>query len=112
MSSQRRASGPTGVGVLGPSLSDEVKEHLQVIAQAKAVPQSDVGAFVAALGDSASLYWASKSLQDEALPATVRDELKAVHQACMRMVDRLNKLGGTSRHLLYTEGGSGTHKHF
>jgi hypothetical protein len=61
---------------------------------------------------AASGYWAVKSLQDRALPATVRDEIKAAQDACRRLIDRINKLGGAARYILYSEGGPDTQKRF
>jgi hypothetical protein len=96
--------GPTGVGHPGPSLPDDVKEHLRTIAASKAAPSADLDGFVELVDTAASQFWATRSLQEQALPATVRRELKAAHHASRRLIDRLNDLGGTSRHFLYSEG--------
>ena len=95
--------GPTGVGRLGPRLPDDVKEHLRTIAASKVGEAADLDGFTDLVDTAASQYWAARSLQDQALPATVRRELKAAHEASRRLIDRLNDLGGTSRHLLYSE---------
>lgn len=78
----------------------------------KADRTADIDGFIDIVDMAASNYWPTKSLQDRALPATVRDEIKAADQACRRLIDRVNKLGGTSRYLLYSEGGSGNHERF
>jgi hypothetical protein len=59
--------------------------------------------FVDLVDMAASQYWGMRPLQDQALPARVRRELKAAHEASHRLIDRVNDLGGTSRHLLYAE---------
>ena len=104
--------GPTGVGTAGPGLADAAKEHLRTIAESKAASTSDLDAFIKLVDTAASQYWPAKSIQDEALPATVRREIKAAHDASRRLIERVNDLGGTSRHLLYAEGGPGTHERF
>ncbi len=104
--------GPTGVWTAGPGLADEVKEHLRTIAESKAAPTADLDAFVKLVDMAASQFWPSKSIQDQALPATVRSEIILAHDASLRLNKRVNKLGGTSRYLLYAEGGPGTHERF
>jgi len=104
--------GPTGVGTAGPGLADEVKEHLRTIAESKAAPTSDLDAFIKLVDTATSQYWPTKSIQDEALSATVRREIKVAHDASRRLIERVNNLGGTSRHLLYSEGGAGTFERF
>ena len=99
--------GPTGVGTAGPGLADDVKEHLRTIAESKGAPTADLDAFVKLVDMATSQYGPAKSIQDEALPATVRGEIKVAHDASLRLIERVNKLGGTSRYLLYTEGGAG-----
>jgi hypothetical protein len=93
-------------------LADEVKEHLRTIAKSKAAPTSDLDAFVKLVDTATSQYWPAKAMQDQALPATVRREIKAAHDASRRLIKRVNDLGGTSRHLLYAEGGPGTFQRF
>lgn len=104
--------GPTGVGTAGPGLADEVKEHLRTIAESKAAPTADLDAFVKLVDMAASQFRPSKSIQDQALPATVRSEIILAHDASLRLNKRVNNLGGTSRYLLYAEGGPGTHERF
>ncbi len=104
--------GPTGVGTAGPGLADDVKEHLRTIAASKAAPTADLDAFVKLVDMAASQYWPTKSFQDQALPKTVRREIKAAHDASRRLIERVNDLGGTSRHLLYAEGDPGTFERF
>ncbi len=104
--------GPTGVGTAGPGLTDEVKEHLRTIAASKAAPTADPDAFVKLVDMATSQYWPTKSVQDQALPATVREEIKVAHDASLRLIERVNDLGGTSRHLLYAEGDPGTFQRF
>lgn len=96
--------GPTGVGHPGPRLPDDVKEHLRTIAASKVARSADLDGFVKLVDTAASQYWATRSLQDQALPARVRGELKAAHDASRRLIARVNELGGTSRHFLHSEG--------
>ena len=104
--------GPTGVGTAGPGLADGVKEHLRTIAESKAAPTADLDAFVKLVDMATSQFWPTKSMQDQALSATVRSEIKLAHDASLRLIKRVNELGGTSRHLLYSEGGAGTFERF
>ncbi len=104
--------GPTGVGTAGPGLADDVKKHLRTIAESKAEPTADLDAFIKLVDTATSQYWPAKSMQDEALPATVRREIKAAHDANRRLIKRVNKLGGTTRHLLYSESDPGTFQRF
>lgn len=104
--------GPTGVATSGPGLTDDVKEQLRTIAAPKAPSTAGLDEFIRLVDMVASQYRASKALQDQALPATVREELKAAHEAFLRLAKGVNKLGGTSRHLLYTEGGPGNFERF
>ena len=104
--------GPTGVGTAGPGLADGVKEHLRTIAESKAAPTADLDAFVKLVDMAASQFWPSKSIQDQALPATVRSEIILAHDASLLLNKRVNDLGGTSRHLLYSEGDPGTFQRF
>jgi hypothetical protein len=99
-----RRIGPTGVGTAGPGLADDVKEQLRNIAKSKAAPTADLDAFVKLVDMAASQYWPTKSFQDQALPKTVRREIKAAHDASRRLNKRVSDLGGTSRHLLYADG--------
>jgi hypothetical protein len=93
-------------------LADDVKAHLRTIAESKAAPTSDLDAFIKLVDTATSQYWPAKSIHDEALPATVRREIKAAHDASRRLIERVNDLGGTSRHLLYAEGDPGTFQRF
>jgi hypothetical protein len=107
-----RRIGPTVVGTAGPGLADDVKEQLRNIAKSKAAPTANLDAFIKLVDTAASQYWTAKSLQDQALPKTVRREIKAAHDASRRLIERVNDLGGASRHLLYAEGSPGTHERF
>jgi hypothetical protein len=98
-----RHPGPTGVGTPGPGLAEDVKEHLRNIAKSEAAQTADFDGFIKMVDMAASNYWATKSLQDQALPATVRDEIKAAHDASQRLINCVNDLGGKSRQLLYAE---------
>lgn len=80
-----------------------MKEHLQTIAASKAPPAADLDGFTNLVDMAASQYRGMQLLQDQASPARVRGELKAAHEASRRLIDRVNKLGGTSRYLLYSE---------
>jgi hypothetical protein len=93
-------------------LTDEVKEHLRTIAESKAAPTADLDAFIKLVDTATSQFWPAKSMQDQALSATVRSEIKAAHDASRRLIERVNDLGGTSRYLLYAEGDPGTHERF
>ena len=104
--------GPTGVAELGPGLPADVKEQLRTIAAPKAGEAADLDGFTHLVDMAAKQYWAARSLQKEALPATVRAELKAAYKASHRLIDRLNDLGGTSRHLLYSKELTGDHARF
>jgi hypothetical protein len=107
-----RHPGPTGVGKPGPGLAEDVKEHLRNIAKSEAAQTADFDGFIKMVDMAASNYWATKSLQDQALPATVRDEIKAAHDASQRLINCVNDLGGKSRQLLYAEESPGTHERF
>lgn len=100
------------MGSPGPGLPEEVKEHLRTLAESKIGRSADLGGFVKLVDMAASQYWATRSLQDQALPATVREEIRAAHEALLRLTERIKELGGTSRHLLYSEGPPGTRERF
>lgn len=93
--------GPTGVASTGLGLDDETKEHLRLIVTSKLGRPGDLEPFIKQLDDAASIYRASKSVQDENLPKTVKQELKAALDASIRLNDRILRLGGKSRQFLY-----------
>ena len=95
--------GPTEVGRPGPRLPNDVKEHLRTIAASKAGLTADLEGFTNLVDMAASQYRWMRSLQEQALTATVRRELKAADEAGRRLIDRVIKLGGTSRQLRYSE---------
>jgi hypothetical protein len=103
---------PTGVGTAGPGLTDDLKEHIRTIAGSKAPPAADLDAFVKLVDMAVSQYWPSKTMQDQALSATVRGEIKAAHEASLRLNNRVNEPGAASRHLLYTAEDSGIGNQF
>jgi hypothetical protein len=75
------------VGHPGFRLRDDVKEHLRTIAASKIARPAELDGFVKLVDTAASQYWAERSLQDQALPARVRRELKAAHGASRRLID-------------------------
>lgn len=103
MNQGQKHIGPTGVGRPGPGLDEVAKEHLRTIASSVAPSTEDIEEFIKFVDSSASLYWAGKSVQDENLPARVRGELKRALDTALRLNDRVNDLGGTSRWLLYSD---------
>jgi hypothetical protein len=84
-----------------------VKEHLRTIAASKAGQAADLDGFIELVDMAASQYWGLRSLQEQALPARVRGELKAVDEAGRRLIDRMNDLGGTARHFLFSREAKG-----
>ena len=96
--------GPTGVGALTTGLQSEVLAHLREIAWPGAPDTTALNAFVAALDEAAMAYRIAETLRDTSRAASVRAELAALRAAFLRLVDRVNGLGGLSRQLLYTEG--------
>ena len=96
--------GPSGVGALTTGLQSEVLAHLRAIARPEAPDATSLDAFVAALDGAAMTYRIAETLRDMSRAANVRGELAALQAAFLRLVDRVNGLGGLSRQILYSEG--------
>ena len=96
----KRSWGASGVGQIGPGLSDQTKAHIRSSVFDCGHRTSCPEVFFATLDEAAGIYRSNASLREESRPAAVRNNLKLALNAALRLNDRLDALDGNSRSIL------------